>query len=119
MTKAQQVRNRRMKAMNQEMKEEAKKVFEWILDVIDQATARNYFPKSIRFCLYDTESTIQALMIKNTEYELFDFLMQHDRKAFFKQLKKIIEQEDGYTTQLDIDAIYWNAKAILLEVVIE
>lgn len=119
MTKAQQVRNRRMKAMQQEMKREAEKVFEWILDLIDQATASNYFPKSIRLRLYDKNWIIEPIGIKNAEYELFEFLVQHDRRTFFKQLKKIIEQEEGYMAKLDMDSTYWNEKAIVLEVVIE
>ena len=119
MTKAQQVRSRRMKAMEQDLKKETEKVFSWILDLIDKATDQDYFPHSIRMFLYENDYTLRPIGIKNQEYNLFEVFVKHGREGFFKKLKKTIDQEEGYTAKLDLHTTYWDEKATILEVVIE
>ena len=121
MTKAQQIRNRRLEKMQSDITVQAKKVFDWMLDLIDANTERGFFGP-MEVCLFDDQYTIKTTSLsgkKDTEYELCDFLLHHDRLAFFSTLKKIVEQEDGFKANLQPDAIFWDSKCIMFEIVIE
>lgn len=121
MTKAQEVRNRRLEKMRSDITAQAEKVFDWMLDLIDADTKKGYFG-TIEVCLFDGQHTIKTTALsgkKGTEYELGDVLLKHDRLAFFSTLKGVVEQEDGFKAVLKPDAILWDSKCIIFQIVIE
>ncbi len=121
MTKAQKVRSRRLEKLQNDITEQAKKVFDWILDLIDEDTTKGNF-SPFKVCLFNDQSTIKTAELsgeKGKSYELGDFLLQHDRLEFFSTLKIIVEQEDGFNANFDTDAYWWGSKCILFEIVIK
>lgn len=121
MTKAQEIRNRRLEKVQNDITVHAKKVFDWMLDLINSDTQKGYFGP-IEVVLFDDQSTIKTTALsgkKGIEYELGDVLIQHDRLAFFSTLKKIIEQEDGFKVNFYPDALYYDSKCIRFQIVIE
>lgn len=121
MTKAQEIRNRRLEKMQSDITAQAEKVFDWMLDLIDANTQKGYFGP-IEVVLFNGQSTIKTIALsgkKGTEYELGDVLIQHDRFAFFSKLKEIIEQEDGFKVNFYPDASYYDSKCISFQIVIE
>ena len=121
MTKAQEIRNRRLEKMQSDITAQAEKVFDWMLDLIDAHIQKGYFG-SIEVCLFDGQHTIKTTALsgeEGTEYELGEVLLQHDRLAFFATLKRIVEQEDGFKAVLKPDAIFFDSKCIMFEIVIE
>ena len=119
MTKAQEVRNRRLEKMQGDITEQAKKVFDWILDLMDTDTQKGYF-RSIKVCLFYDQHTIKLASLDGPTYPLSNtFFLQHDRLAFFSTLQQIVEQEEGFSAILEPSAIVYDEKAILLEIVIE
>lgn len=119
MTKAQEIRNKRLEKMQSDITAQAEKVFDWMLDLIDADTKKGYFG-SIKVYLFDGEHTIKTTPFGDRTYNLGDtFLLQHDRLAFFSTLKQVVEQENGFKAVLEPSAIFYDEKAILFEVVIE
>ena len=119
MTKAQEIRNRRLEKRQNDITVQAEKVFDWILDLIDADTQKGYFG-SIKLCLFDDQHTIKTTAFDGNTYDLGDtFFLQNDRLAFFSTLKQVVEQEDGFKAVLETSAIFYDEKAILFEVVIE
>lgn len=121
MTKAQSIRNRRLEKIQNDITAQAEKVFDWMLDLIDADTKQGYFGP-IEVVLFDVQDTIKYFDLngeKGSEYELSDFFLQHDRLNFFSTLKKVVEQEDGFKAILKPDAILWDSKCIIFQIVIE
>lgn len=118
MTKAQEIRNRRLEKMQSDITAQAEKVFDWMLDLIDADTQKGYFG-SIEVCLFDGQNKIKTTALNGTEYDLGDVLLQHDRLVFFSTLKKVVEQEDGFKAVLKPSATLWDSKAIIFQIVIE
>lgn len=121
MTKAQEIRNRRLEKMQSDITAQAEKVFDWMLDLIDADTKKGYFG-SIEVCLFADEHTIRTTDLngkKGTEYDLSDILLQHDRLALFSTLKKVVEQEDGFKAVLKPTATLWDSKCIIFQIFIE
>lgn len=117
MTKAQEIRNRRLEKMQSDITAQAEKVFDWMLDLIDADTKKGYFG-SIEVCLFDGQNKIKHTDF-NSEYDLGNVLLQHDRLAFFSELKQVVEQEEGFKAILKPSATLWDSKCIILQIVIE
>lgn len=116
MTKAQKVRNRRLESRQIALTTQAKKVFDWILDLIDADTQKGLF-RPIEVCLFDKQHTILTTDLgykKGFEYFLDNFLLQHDWLDFFLTLKEVIEKEDGYTASLDPTATLYDTNLLLI-----
>ena len=121
MTKAQEVRTRRLKKMQSDITVQVQKVFDWMLDLIDADTKKGYLG-SIEVCLFYDETKIRTSNLsgkEGTEYELKDFFLQHDRIEFFSALKKVVEQEEGFKASLNPDSTLWSSKCIIFQIVIE
>lgn len=121
MTKAQEIRNRRLEKIQSDIIAQAEKVFDWMQDLIDADTKKGYFGP-IQVCLFDNEHIIQTIDLsgkKGSEYDLGDFLLNHDRMVFFSTLKKVVEQEEGFKATCFPNAILWNSKCIIFQIVIK
>lgn len=121
MTRAQEVRNRRLEKIQSDITAQAEKVFDWMLDLIDAHTKKGYFG-SLEVCLFDNQYIIQTTDLsgkKGTEYNLRNVLLQHDRLAFFSTLKKVVEQEDGFKAVLRPNAVLYDVNCIVFQIVIE
>ncbi len=119
MTKAQEVRSRRLEKIQSDLTTEAKKIFDWILDLVDENTNTGHFLIPVKVCLFEGQSIIKDSSFNyDKEYDLSEILFKYNRFELFTALKEVIDQEEGYSATLDTDAIFWDAKAIILEVVI-
>ena len=118
MTKAQEVRSRRLEKRQSDLTTRAEKVFYWILDLMDADTEKGYYG-SFMVCLFDGQEQIKSSTLNGTEYDLTEVLLKFDRLAFFSKLKEVVEQEEGYKAILKPFTTFYDSKAILLEIVIE
>ena len=118
MTKAQEVRVKRLEKRQSDLTSQAEKVFDWILDLMDADTEKGYFG-SITVCLFDGQNQIKTIALNGTEYDLTEVLLKFDRLAFFSKLKEVVEQEEGYKAILKPSTIFYDSKAILFEIVID
>lgn len=118
MTKAQQVRSRRLESIQNELTEEAKKVFDSILDLIDADTKKGHYG-TIEVCLFYDQYELKTTGYCNKVYDLSTILHKFDRQQFFTILKEVVEQEEGFKAVIKTDATVWDSKAIVFQVVVE
>ena len=117
MTKAQEIRSKRLEKFNISINAEAQKIFDWILDLMDADTERDYFGSCEVFLWYG-QSKIQTNH-EDVEYDLTEVLLQYDRVKLFNSLTKLIDKEEGFKADLNLDGNLWGEKAIILSVVME
>lgn len=87
MTKAQEVRQRRLDSIQAD-RDEALKVFEWLLDVLDKRTAKkDYSPLEVSFDGY---------YIRPADHDSYNV---HDcgMKAIYDYVKDMFNNEEGYS----------------------
>ena len=112
MSRAQDIRQARSAKLEEYYEAEAKKIFDWILDIFDFDIKNNSFGWVEVFLFYDETSILSGKY--EMEYELKEF--HGDRKRLFETLKKIVEQEEGYKALLKIDTKIWGERAILIRI---
>lgn len=117
MTKAQQIRSRRLMSIQKELTKEAEKVFDWILDLIDSNTIKGDYRAIEVFLFYDQ----YELRTKDGKksMDLSNIFLKFNRKQFFTTLKEIIEQEEGFKVDINTEAMIWESKAISCKVFVE
>ena len=118
MTKAQKIRSKRLKKLDEAINAEAEKIFDWILDLMDVNTEKGYFG-GVDLFLWDDKSSIKELHNEEVTHDLTDVLLKYDRNKLFTTLAKLIDNEEGYKVTLNLNAYIWESKAILLSVVME
>ena len=118
MTKAQQVRSRRLESRQNELTVETKRIFDWILDLIDADTKSGHYG-SIKVCLFYDQDELRTTRLNNEAYDMSKILLKFDRKQIFTKLKEVVEQEEGYKATVDTNATLWDSKAIVFQVVVE
>ena len=118
MKKAQQVRTRWLQKYDAAINVEAQKIFNWVLDLMDANTEKGYFGSLDIFSYYD-EHWIRVKCQKEAKYDLTDVLLQFDRKKLFIALHNLINNEQGFVVTTNFDDIYYNSKAITLNIEIK
>lgn len=120
MTKAQKIRSKRLSALEKALESEAEKIFNWILDLMDADTKRGYFGPMEILLWYDQNGIKTPNNgIQYTVYDLSEVLLKYDRVKLFTVLDKLINEEDGFKSDLSLNAERWESKAIILKVTIE
>ena len=117
MTKAQEIRTRRLEKLEKSMNTEAEKIFDWILDLMDADTERGYFGEFRVFLCYDQNEIKTGH--DDVKYDLSQVLLKYDRVKLFTSLSKLIDKEDGFKADLNVNGTIWDEKAIILNVVME
>ena len=118
MTKAQQVRTRRLQKYDATITLEAQKIFDWILDLMDANTEKSYYG-SLDIFLYYGNDEIKVKCQKEAKYNLGDILLRYDRRNLFTTLCNLINNEDGFVARLNLNDCYYDSKAITLSILIE
>ena len=104
-TKAQEVRKKGQQHNDQFITQQAQKIFDWILDLMDENLNKNYLGE-ITLSLKADGYAIRPLS-NEPSFSLLIFLSQYGTNAIrmriplFQQLKKIVEQEEGFEVSLD------------------
>lgn len=117
MTKAQEVRIRRLQKYKAAIAEEAQKIFDWILDLMDANTEKGYLG-SLDVYLYYDEQEIKVKCQEKAKYNLAKVLLQYDRVKLFTCLCDIINKEQGFLAKLNTKDCYYDSNAITLSIVI-
>ena len=117
MTKAQQVRSKRLEKIHKTDDAEAQKIFDWILDLMDADTKKGYLGPIEVFMWYD-RFHIQTNHSSAT-YDLSKVHLEYDRVTLFTKLYQLINKEDGFKATLAVNGTLWYEKAIVLNVFIE
>lgn len=99
---------------------EAERVFDWILDLIDENTKRGYFVPLKVFLPYDGYEiqTIGIIGWKNT-YLLDSAVFEHGRTEFFSTLKKVVERKKNFEADINPRATFQGKKGIIFKIVVE
>ncbi len=122
MTKAQEVRQRRIERRQHDLTVVAEGIFDWILDLIDLDTKKGYLD-STKICLFKGEKKLRN--IYGSEYKVYSIydlsepLKKFNKIEIFSKLKEVIENEDGYEVDLNRSAVFWDSTGILLEVFVK
>lgn len=101
-TKAQKIRYNRLNSICN-LNEQAKEIFDWILDLIDEDTKRGIF-ESITVCLHSDSCKIErfkklkgnAIEYFGQSYNLPDSISKHKRIQLFETLEEVVKSEDGF-----------------------
>ena len=117
MTKAQQVRTRRLQKQDAAIKVEAQKIFDWILDLMDANTEKGYYG-SLDIILYYGDHEIFPEGKEEEKYNLRDILLRYDRRTLFNTLYNLINDEEGFVARLNLNDCYYDSKAITLSILI-
>ena len=117
--RAQEVRANRIAMINQDVNDEAKKVFDWALKLIEEDTKEKCF-KDFVIYLFNDESKLRTDAINGygKEYNLNDFLYRHDRIKLFEALKEIVESEEGFSADFKPTKV-WDSPCILFKIIIK
>ncbi len=118
MTKAQEVRKRRLERKQQDLTVVAEGIFDWILDLIDLDTKKGYLG-STKICLFKGKKKLRAIYDSEEEYNLAEALLKFDKYEIFEKLKEVIEKEEGYEVDFSRSAVLWDSTGILLEVFVK
>ena len=119
MTKAQEVRERRLEALKDDYFTEAEKIFSWILDLIDQDTEKKVYG-TVSICIFEDESEINTMPLDGKAYQLNHFLSTHDKLQLFSTLKELINKEEGYkVVDFRPNTTYYDVKAMTLEISVQ
>lgn len=119
--KAQQVRSRRQKVKAEDLTTDAEGIFDWILDLIDADTKEKKF-ETVQVVLLKDQQTIKAIGYSSkecTEYNIGSVLRNHEREKLFKKLKKIVDKEKGFKSDLKLNSTFWETKAIIFSVTMD
>lgn len=98
---------------------QAKKVFDWMLDLIDENTEGRCF-KPLEVFLPNNSYEIRttgAIGWRNT-YQLNDD-MKDSRLEFFSVLEKVVEQEENYKADIGNNAFFKGEEGIIFQVIVE
>lgn len=129
MTNAQQVRSKRLEKINSDIREiidirdisdikvEIQKIFDWILDILDKDTEQKFFGP-IEIFLWDAQDTIKTNRSR-AEYDVTPILCRYNSGDLFFTLKRVIEEEEGFKAELNLNASVWDENAIMLKIVVE
>ena len=120
MTKAQKIRNERIKAININLEKRDQKVFDWILDLIDADTKnKNFLP--IELYIFNEKGSVKfiAANAKNNEYSFDKQLIFCDILKFITKLKDVIEKEEGFYVFVEPDVYFGYSQNIILKVFIK
>lgn len=120
MNKAQEIRKRRVLKSNYDVYVEAKEVFDWILDLIDNDTTKRLFEAG-PFKIYSTPwDTCIRNFSDEKIYELgASFIKQHGIETFFSILKERIENEPGFQATINLNDFHQECDCISLTITIE
>lgn len=119
MTKAQEVRERRLEAIKNDYFTESEKIFSWILDLIDQDTKKKVYG-TVSICIFEDESEINTMPVGKKAYQLSNFLLTHDKLQLFSTLKDLIDKEEGYrVVNFQPNTTYYDVKAMTLEISVQ
>ena len=104
MTKAQRVREKRLKFLK--VADKIENVVSWILDQIDMDTDDGIF-ESREFFLYKNDYDPKLMTCNSSEnYDLSEIFSTINKEIFFKLLNQLINKEDGYKSEINFDAKY-------------
>ena len=120
MTKIQKIREKRLKKTSgsqNDITTQAEKVFDWLLDLIDDDTEREFFD-SIEVDLFEDLCTIKITTLSG-KCEFDNFFLQYNVGEFFSTLRKTIEQEDEFRVIPNLEDTSYDSKCTLFEIVIE
>ncbi len=115
--KAQEVRENRLAMINQDVNDEAKKVFNWALNCIDEDTKEKCFEDFVIYLL-NNESKLRTDNYYDEEYDLKYFLHKHERIKLFEALKEIVESQEGFSAEFK-HTEYWDSPCIMFKIVIK
>lgn len=97
MTKAEEIRSRRMAAI-EELKNEAQNAFEWILKLLDAKTAEFEFGPLVVYA-YITEEHKVRMEVGGAVYKSGTMNIS-SAKVLLQSIKEVIDAEDGYSAEL-------------------
>ncbi len=118
MTKAQEVRSRRLEKRSDGITAEAEKIFSWILDLMDEDTERGY-NGSLEILLYDHETIIKKATLDGKEYDATEAVLKYNRYTLFATLATVVKREDGFDGKFMPYARYEGRRCIMFNVVIK
>ena len=118
MTKAQEVRLERLKKRSEGITGEAEKIFNWILDLMDRDTKNGYYG-SLAILLFDDQTIIKKATLDGEKYDVTKTLISYSRQELFEKLLEVVNREDGFEGQLDLNARFYEEKCIMFMVVIK
>ena len=121
MTKAKEVRTKRLEKKNQELEKEltkeVEKIFDWILDLMNDYTDRNLF-ETLELTFWKDNFKIMA-----THEETYDIngivVLHHGLEKICTRLCECFNREEGYVTNLNLNDKSWDVPCITLEINIE
>ena len=113
MKKAQEVRSRRLESLKNELNVEAEKIFDWLLDLMDEKTKKGEYEAIEVYSFYDGDE-IRCTYGKT--YNLSKLLKKYSITQVFFKLEEVVEREEGFVATLDFKATKWDSKAITLKV---
>ncbi len=116
MTKAQEVRRRRLESLENELNVEAEKIFDWLLDLMDEKTKKGEYEAIEVYSFYDGDEIRYAY---EKTYNLSKLLRKYSISIIYIKLKEVVEREDGFIATVDFKATKWDSKAITFKVGIE
>ena len=92
-------------------KEEAKRIFQWILKLFRKNFEEGYFGSAISVWQFDGSNEL------NSGSDKYD--MRYDREVMYPIICEVINSEEGYRASYRKDAAYYDENAWELTVVIE
>lgn len=112
-----EVRKRRQEAIQQSkikrqdmLMEEAQKIFQWILELIDENTKKGHYC-SVTVMQYDNSNYIKGC---GDNYEC-----RFAREEIFPIICEVINAEDGYHAEYNKNAVYYDENAWSISVTVE
>ena len=117
MTKAQKIRQNRQENLNKDISEKAVKIFDWILDKLDERVNNLDYDNTIRIYKYkDSYKLFFEYDNEPCDEDLKFFFFYHDEVKLFKELQKLFHNEEGFKADLNLDKWICGDSAIVLSV---
>ena len=116
MTKAQQIRAKKNEMIDNEVKFQAEKIFDWLLDIFEKNIEKGEY-EGIELLLFKGKCKILT-GYEGVKYDLSGIISKYDEVKIFKALSNLINCEEGYTAKLNLNNKIYDADVISLVVVI-
>ena len=121
MTKAQEVRRRRLEKRSEGLTTEAEKIFSWILNLMSEDTSEGYLGALNLILRADTTKIRKIEMLRKADetYDATSAILKYGRFALLEELENIVNREDGFEGKFTPHDIYDDKEYIIFRVVIK
>lgn len=110
--------NEQLAIINQRNEEEAEKIFDWILNLME-ADNKNKKLRPIELRKYYGDHKLKALGFENETYELFENFLYPNEDKLFESLTKVITRENGFKVTVEYKVYFGEFKADVIVVTVE